>query len=302
MNEQSVNEASGKDKKHQIRLNDVRAKLRTLTSRKQIFFTRRCNKSISLAVSMALRKLRYDGGEDIALLIQEEGGWITYANEAKKNNLSLHKISMSDGKMQLNNLEEVLNKYVGRAILLIHSMPGYSYEEDMSSIYTLVKKHSGILINDSCGSIGSNSATIGDIIVCSFGKAKPLSAGGGGFIASDNFDFFLKEDEFNSLEKEEVEALGIIDLESINSAIDSLKDRLHRWKQISELTKEDLIKRGFTVLNMNNNAINVLVAFTDNDEKERLINYSKEHNLEYTLCPRYIRTIKQALSLEIKRK
>jgi dTDP-4-amino-4,6-dideoxygalactose transaminase len=283
-------------------LNEVRTKLMGLTSKKQVYFTQRCNKSISLAVYMAVKKLRNNTEEEIALLIQNEGGWITYKDEAKKNNLSLHKILMTDGKIQIKNLEEVLNKHTGRAILLIHSMPGYSYEEDMSAIYGLLKKHSSILINDSCGSIGSDSATIGDIVVCSFGKAKPLSAGGGGFIASDDFEFFLKEDNTELLENEENEALGVMDLSSINSAIDKLKDRLKKWQELSKFTKEDLIKRGFTVLNMNNNAINVLVAFSDDDEKERLINYSKEHNLEYTLCPRYIRTKKQALSLEIKRK
>ena len=84
-------------------------------------------------------------------------------------------------------------------------------------------------------------------------------------------------------------------------AIDSLGERLLRWKTLTKKTKEELAKKGFNILNKEEEGINVLVRFSGEEEKERLINYCKEKGIEYTECPRYIRTLEKALSLEIKR-
>ena len=47
---------------------------------------------------------------------------------------------------------------------------------------------------------------------------------------------------------------------------------------------------------------NVIVKFNTDEEKEKIINYCDKNELEYTLCPRYIRVEENAVSIEVKRK
>jgi len=47
--------------------------------------------------------------------------------------------------------------------------------------------------------------------------------------------------------------------------------------------------------------INVIIKFDDEEVKQRIIEYCKENNLEYTVCPRYIRVNENAVSIELKR-
>jgi hypothetical protein len=293
-------------------------KLKKLVNKKELYFTKRCNKSIELAVILALSRL--NSKKERFLLVQEEGGWITYKNYAKKHKMTLINLKMENGKIVNEELKKAINRCGGNAILIMHSLPGYSYTEDMKKIKETIKDaikgkikeaidgeiKQIILINDCCGSIGTNSATVGDIIVCSFGEAKPLSIGkegaSGGFIASDNFYEFSNKDLLFIAEKDAAE---IINFQKLNIIIDSLQERLLRWHMKAREVKKELIKKGFNILNQeeegSDGGINVLAEFSDEDEKERLINYCADNRIEYTECPRYIRTNRKALSLEIKR-
>ncbi len=287
-------------------LETCRNKLKAIVGKKELYFTKRCNKSIDISVIAALNKL--DRQKERLLIIQEEGGWITYKNQAKKHNLTLVRIRMDKGRLSRDHLIDEIEKNKGNSILIMHSLPGYSYEEDMGSVFNAIKSlrkkgKSAILINDCCGSIGSESGKVGDIVVCSFGEAKPLSAGGGGFIAADNFSYYDDSDKFlsNILQNAESEAENTIDFDLLINRIDELKERRKAWYEKAESVKYDLRKRGFNILNPEKGGINVLVEFSGDNEKERLINYCKEKGMEYTECPRYIRTNKQAISIEIKR-
>jgi hypothetical protein len=286
-----------------------REKLKKIIDKKELYFTKRCNKSIELAVSMAADKLdTLDTLKEKFLLIQEEGGWLTYEENAKKKKLTLVKMKMNDGKTSDERLLDDMNEDgFNNSILLLHSMPGYSYDEDMEKISAIKLKERNILIiNDCCGSIGTENAKYGDMIVCSFGNAKPLSIGIGGFIASDNFEEYAVKNGPNKTNKDllrsaEDEASKIIDFEKLSVQIDLLQAKLLSFHDRAKEVKFDLLRYGFKVLNNKNEGINVLAMYSDESEKERLINYCKEKKIEYTECPRYIRTNKQALSLEIKR-
>jgi hypothetical protein len=303
-----------------------RKKLKEFVDKKELYFTKRCNKSIDIAINLALNKL--DSKKERFLFIQEEGGWITYKNYAKSHKLTLVCLKMKNGRILHPELNEAINRSLGNAILIMHSLPGYSFEEDMNEINIVlnekitkdISRRKVILVNDCCGSIGTNSAKVGDIIVCSFGKAKPLSiceeGSCGGFIAADEFSVYsnsnLEQQELSTkkihielLERAENDAVEIIDFQKLSLIIDSLHERLLRWHIKAKEVKKELIKKGFNILNVDKEGfaggINVLAEFSDEDEKERLINYCKENIIEYTECPRYIRTNSKALSLEIKR-
>ena len=49
------------------------------------------------------------------------------------------------------------------------------------------------------------------------------------------------------------------------------------------------------------NGINVIVKFNNAEEKLKLIDYCKLYGYEFTLCPRYIRVLEDAISIEVKR-
>jgi len=268
-----------------------RLKISKLVNEKEVFFTKRCNKSIELAMAIANEQLIRTNEK--SLLIQKEGGWITYQNYAKKYKLKLIRLDMIDGKIiELKNEGVELND----AILTMHSRPGYSYDEDMNKIRDMVCKKNIFLINDCCGSIGTGAATTGDLIVCSFGDAKPLSAGGGGFIAADKFT----KEQRDKLLIAENEAEELINFKELNLAIDLLPKKLAMWKVKKEKIEKELLKDDFNILNVGE-GINILVSFEDDIQKERLINYCKDKELEFVECPRYIRTMQRTISIEIKR-
>ena len=62
---------------------------------------------------------------------------------------------------------------------------------------------------------------------------------------------------------------------------------------------EDL--QSFEIIHKKNQGINVIIKFDDDEVKQRIIDYCKENNLEFTECPRYIRIKEPAISIEVKR-
>ncbi|MBI4141867.1 hypothetical protein HY484_03010, partial [Candidatus Woesearchaeota archaeon] len=43
------------------------------------------------------------------------------------------------------------------------------------------------------------------------------------------------------------------------------------------------------------------VKFNNEQEKQQLIDYCNKNKYEYTLCPRYIRVMDNAISIEVKK-
>ena len=62
-----------------------------------------------------------------------------------------------------------------------------------------------------------------------------------------------------------------------------------------------MIKESRLAVQENDFGFVVVIKFTTEEEKEKIINYCGNHNLEWTECPRYIRLNKPAISIEIKR-
>ena len=284
----------------------IKKDIQDLTGKKHIFFTNRCNESLKIAVSLAkeVQKSKYFGSDEKSstkLLMQKEGGWLTYPQLALKNKMRPIYISMNDGKVELSEI----NSENKGDILIMNSMPAYSFHEEMAEVEKKCIDNKVFLINDCSGSIGSDSARYGDVVVCSFGHAKPLDIGVGGFIATDNYSKNILMSVEN-IERDELFFLNgaqeKIDLQMLSYALIGLKEKLEYWKKITKKVKKELIKSGFNVLNSDfESGINVLAGFSNEEEKENLIKYCSEHKLEYTLCPRYIRTNSNAISIEIKR-
>ena len=85
--------------------------------------------------------------------------------------------------------------------------------------------------------------------------------------------------------------------------IKSLNNRLTEISAIREQLLAGLINLGFQekLIHPSMHGINIAVEFADETEKERVINYCNKNNIEYTICPRYIRVECDAVSIEVKR-
>ena len=263
-------------------MQNIIKKLREISGKEFIQLTERGNKSIELALELAkqLRKSK--------VLVQNQGGWIHYKKAAESLKLNIIELNTDAGLIDLPSLELLADSH---SVLLINSMPAYASLDNMQKISEICKKNNCLLINDISGSIGTEEAKIGDIFVCSFGKWKPINLEYGGFIATDDKDYYT---DFNPSYFDESKYAQL--MEKLNQ----MNERLSVLKNLRQQVLEDL--QSFDIIHKDKNGINVIIRFTDEEIKERIINYCKENELEYVECPKDIRVNENAISIEVKRK
>ncbi|MBN1644794.1 DegT/DnrJ/EryC1/StrS family aminotransferase [Candidatus Woesearchaeota archaeon] len=232
------------------------------------------------AILSVLRYAKAIGKEKV--LIQDQGGWLTYKDYPKKAELELIELKTDYGLIDLDDLRI---KADGKSVLLVNSLNGYFSEQPMEEIKKVCSDKNCLLINDASGSVGTEPASIGDIIICSFGKDKPINLHYGGSIAYDEGDF---AGEFN-LKK----------LDLLNEELDKLFFRLQKWNEINRKIKQEL--KDFDIIHRNKKGINIIVQFENDSEKQKIIDYCCNNKYEYTLCPRYIRVKEKAVSIEVKK-
>lgn len=241
-----------------------------LTGKKNIFFTNRGNSAIRLA-------MRYAKSQGFKVIhMPDQGGWITYPQYAKKLGLEINKIKTDYGFISEMDTEEAA---------IINSMPAYAFLLDMEKI------RAGFLINDVSASIGNDQAKYGDIIVGSFGRWKPIDVEYGGFLATD-IDL---QDFYDEHFKGEIEDF----YPRLLPKLEGLKDRVKKLEGIRDEIAKDLV--AYDILHPEKKGLNLIVKFSDLKERENLIRYCENKNIEHTLCPREIRVMCDAVSIEIKR-
>ena len=253
------------------------AELKKITGKKYIAFTKRGNAAIKISLKLA----KDLGNKDV--IIQDQGGWITYSQFIDK--LKLNKIHVQTD----NGLIDTSRFLFQRAAFLINSMPGYFTLQDMKTLYKDCKERKVLVINDVSGSIGTEEAKYGDIILGSFGRWKPLNVEEGGFLATDNqydHDFFL-DYEVN------------IDYEKLYEKLSNLEKKLVFFHKHADKIKKDL--NIYDIIHKDKQGLNVIVKFSSEVEKEKLINYCEKEGYEYVECPKYIRVLDNAISIEVKR-
>ncbi|NQV09410.1 hypothetical protein HQ529_06170 [Candidatus Woesearchaeota archaeon] len=240
--------------------------LKQLTGKKYVVITKRGNRSIKLS----LRKAKELGKKE--LLIQDQGGWITYRQFGEELGFNITELKTNHG----------LIENVPKAdILIVNSMTGYFAMQDMEKL----SKEDIFLINDASGSIGTEQAKFGDIILGSFGRWKPINLESGGFIAMDNKEY-LPEDENVEL-----------DYTILYNKLKGLGERLEMFNELNKKIKNEL--KEFEIID--GEGINVVVKFKNDEEKNKIINYCERNKYEYVLCPKEIRVLEYAISIEVKR-
>ncbi|MBW2981337.1 DegT/DnrJ/EryC1/StrS family aminotransferase [Candidatus Woesearchaeota archaeon] len=263
-------------------MQQILERLRQLTGSKYIQLTERGNNSLLIALTLVKDFLDKE-----KVLIQDQGGWITYKQYPKKLGLEIIELKTDHGLIDLTDLEDKADE---NSILLINSTPGYAVFQDMQKIQEACKRKRCLLINDVSGSIGTDTAKIGDIIFGSFGRWKPINVEYGGFIATNNDKYY---EEFAASYFEEHKYDELI------KKIEELPQRLEKLQEARKKILEDL--QSFNIIHKCKKGINVIIKFDDDEVKQRIIDYCKENKLEFTECPRYIRINEPAISIEVKR-
>jgi len=238
--------------------------LKQLTNKKHIILTKSGNQALKEVIKLFPKK---------TFLIQQEGGWYTYKQFPKQ----IQEIKTTNCNISLTDLK---NKANSNTILLINSLSAYSSPQPMEKIKTICKEKSCLIINDVSASIGTEIAKIGDFIVGSFGKAKPIDLEYGGFIASNKLLKIIPS--FNKQK-----------LLQLKNKLLQLPKRLNFLYSLSEKVKKEL---NFKIYNKKQKGLNVITEFN-----QEIIDYCNKNNYEYFICPNYIKINKKAISIELKR-
>jgi len=255
---------------------EIKRKLKKYISADSVVLTRRGNAAILLALKHAQKLGK------TKVLIQDQGGWLTYLQFPTKLGMELIKIPTDYGLVSVDELQKHIDS---DSVLLINSMPGYHCYQEMEELYDLCKNIGCLVINDVTGSLGTDSARYGDILVGSFGKWKPVDVGYGGFIAGNDLDL---ADEFDP----DCIAKTIQKLEELPERVASLQKRQEAVK--AELEGYEIIHKDFI-------GFNVIAKFIKESDHPALVEYCEGKNLPFTLCPRYIRINEPGISIELKR-
>jgi hypothetical protein len=255
--------------------------LKIITGKNKIIFTTRGNDSIKKSLNL-IKEL----GKSICLM-QDEGGWMYYQKFIEQAGLETIRLVTTNGLIH----EKELKYHEHDSALLLNSLAGYFNMHNMNNVYASCIQNDCFLINDISGSIGSKEAMIGDVLIGSFGEGKPIDMGHGGFIA------FNEEDEFN-IEDDNVE----LDFNKLEKKLLNLSKRREFLKKECKKVIDDL--KEFNILNKRDGTdegLVVIVKFKNEEEKNKIIKYCDDNDYEYTICPREIRIMDDAISIEIKR-
>jgi dTDP-4-amino-4,6-dideoxygalactose transaminase len=260
-------------------MSDLTDELSRITGRSIIKMTPNGNKAIRAALVFA----KQAGVNKV--LIQDQGGWTTYYQFPKKLGMEIVVVNTDCGLIDLEDLKAKAGK---NSALLINSMPGYFAVQDMKPVAKICEASGCLLINDISGSVGTDESHVGDILVCSCGKWKPIEAGYGGFLATENNWFNTFESNFENKKTQ-----------LVLDAVEGLEYRRERLEEVTKQVKDDL--SGMDIIHRDSKGINVIVRYADDSEKETIISYCGRKGYEFTLCPRYMRVNEQAVSIEVKR-
>jgi hypothetical protein len=269
----------------------INERLRELTQQSQILLTNSGNSAIFLALIAAKQR-----GID-TIFIPDQGGWFTYKTFPPVLGLDIKELKTDYGLIDLKELEQNANPHSG---LIFASLAGYIAPQPLKQISEICSKKGCLLIEDASGVIGDPvykelcNGKYSDIIVASFGKWKSVNLGYGGFISSNTKEN-LRFDK------------GLLQMfrfhesfyEALYQKLDLAKARTAYFHSMCDKIIKEL--SNFKIIHSDKPGLNVVVKSKTLQEKEKIINYCRNNQYEYTTCPRYIRVMENAISIEVKR-
>lgn len=261
---------------------DAIHQLAKLTGHPSIELTSRGNTAIFFALYLAKKAGK------TKVFIPDQGGWFTFKTYPKILGMDMNVIKTDDGIIDDIPIAD-------NAVLLYVQPAGYFAAQNMKALY---EKCNGktMVIADVSGGIGSDmcSGEYADILVGSFSEWKPINIGYGGFLSIKEKIIWERGKDILSLNK----VNSLLEKE-LTKKIESLPKRYAFFSHHVKKIKRDLQKYG--IIHPEKKGIVVVVGYSGEKEKEEVIAYCKKNNYPFTLCPRYIRVMKPAISIEVKR-
>jgi glycine/serine hydroxymethyltransferase len=256
--------------------------LKDVVSHENILLVNRGNTAIKLAFEIVK-----EVSSRKKVLIPDQAGWLSYKNIPAKN-FEIVEVKTNDGLIDLEDLEE---KSLDAAALICMGMPGYFVGDDLEKISSICNSNGCLIIEDNTANIGliDNSSFV-DFCICSFSNWKPINLGNGGMISVKNSEWF-------ELIKDKGNFSG--SLEELNAKLDQLKARYEQFFSLRKKVLEDL--KDFNIIHPDKKGINVIVKFSSDEEKDKIISYCKEKSFEFVECPKYYKVMCDAISIELKR-
>lgn len=160
-------------------------KITELTSHELVKVTSSGNNSIFIALSSI------EGD----IIVPDQGGWHGFKQIAKFLNKNIITLKTDLGIINPQYLDEL--DIPDKSALIFTSFAGYSGEQDIKDISKYCKNNDIITIEDASAGIGDKKHDLGngkysDIIIASTGSPKIINVGSGGFISTNNNEFFDK--------------------------------------------------------------------------------------------------------------
>lgn len=262
-------------------MQQVVQKIQELTGKKYVKLSQSGDHAIKHIIDLAIT-LQKD-----RIVIQDQGGWLTYKSYARKAGLLVVETKTDYGLVDIQDFEK---KITANSLAIVNSLTGYFAEQSMDVISQKCKEKNCILVNDISGSVGTEIGKIGNILICSCGTYKPINLGYGGFIATNDEELFASI-QGNSFDEKQ--------LPGLLREIEKLPLRRKMFFEVSEKIKKEL--KDSEIIHRESKGINVVVKFNSEEEKKKITEYCEKNAFPHTLCPRYIRVLENAISIEVKR-
>lgn len=265
------------------------AKIREYTGHKYVKITTRGNSAILSALYIAKKV-----NPKAFMLVPDQGGWPTYRTYSELMGMSVKEIKTDNGIIDLADLKDKIK--TGSAFI-VNALAGYFAEQPVKEIYDICRDANCLLILDVSGVIGDDELCDGefaDLMICSFGKWKVVDVGYGGFVSTNDLNYFEKSEVPFSLIRVYPDSYPEI-LKKLQGASKRVEFLYENAKKV----KKDLAK--YDIIHRDKKGLNVVVKYNRTAEKDEIIEYCKQHNLEYVECPKNIRVDTEAISIEVKR-
>jgi hypothetical protein len=269
-------------------LENIKSKLSELIGMEKIILTDRGNSAILESLSIVKQTC-----PNQRVLIPQEGGWLTYQKYPGRLGLNIQEVMCRNSQIVISDLIEK----AGKAGALLYSEPGgYFASQQIEQIYNICRENEVLVILDITGSIGRRKdyCKYADMLLASFGQGKPVNLGYGGVLGIKQFILDELEDYKSAMPRFKADQLA--GLLRKFEALDARYEFIDREVQV---IKEDLAS--YEIIEEGTQGLVVLVCFRDGKQKQSIIDYCEKNKYQYTICPRYIRYNKDAVSIEVKR-
>ena len=261
-------------------------KIKGLTSHEFVEMTSSGNNSILIALSAI------EGD----IIVPDQGGWHGFKQIAKFLNKEIHTLKTDLGIINPNDIDELEIKE--NSALIFTSFAGYCGEQDTKGISKYCRNNNITTIEDASAGIGDKNHKLGngnysDIILASTGSPKMINVGGGGFITTNNKEFFDKTKVPQKLSKTN---------EIICSGIDSELDLVEKNLELTLNATKHLKNNIPNVMHKDRRGVNVIIPH--DNAKEISWDLKKSLTIDksgfITTCPNYNRVKQKAIAIEIK--